>query len=136
MRGTSPVPTISDIVDGVWDELIPSPVSYSTAQYLKDASTKVTAVQADYTRRTAFTYGPTALAAGAYYTPAAGTLVTSAILVGVAAKLEVYANVKILGVPAAGLYGHVLWLYCDGTLQRFKNTDGAGQDLEITGMTP
>lgn len=144
VRATGVAPTVQQNVDGVWDEDVSSThTTVGTAgSRLEAAYDRITGILADYARRTPFTYGPTNLAAGATFVPAAGTVVTIAALDSVAADdfKIVHGTVVVLtsGDGADGnalLSGYVGMLYCDGTNVGIKNADSAGRDLVIEGIT-
>jgi len=135
--------SLASIADAVWDEVISvgHTISNSSAHNLRNAYTNSADIKTDYTRRTAYTYGPTNLAAGATYVPVAGTVVTLAALDAVADEdfrimhgaIEVFKiNIATIDV---WLKGYVGMLYCDGTNVGIKNADAAGRDLVIEGFT-
>lgn len=142
MRATSNPPSLAAIADTVWDEPLTAPthdVPNSGGQRVRVMQTLVTTVNSNYTRRTAYTYGPTSLGAGATYVPVAGTVVTLAVLDGAGAQdfSIQYAAVKVMdNIATSGLVdGYVGMLYCDGTDVGIKNGSGGGLDLSIEGFT-
>lgn len=77
-----------------------------------------------------------ALAAGATFELPEEVIVYNALLLQ-AAKLEVYMSTyKLLGVPGAGIAGHVGPFMCQGPtfLIGFKNTDAAQKALALSGL--
>jgi len=140
MRATSNPPSLAGIADAVWDELVAGHVAAGTAcKTLQDGKLYAYNVSVNYARRTPYTYGPTGLAAGATYVPAAGTVVTVAALDGSAAQdFQVMHGTKTVmdNIGGSGLVdGYVGMLYCDGVDIGIKNSSGGALNLSIEGFT-
>ena len=143
MRATSNPPTPAQNADAVWDEDVNTEhqTANTAGNFIGLVKSRILTIHADYGRRTAYTYGPTSLASGATYVPAAGTVVTVALLDGVAADdfHIVHGTVQIFKIGDQAEFwvsGYVGALYCDGTNVGIKNADAAGRDLSIEGFTP
>jgi len=120
------------IADTVWDETRASHIAGgsmgATITLMQDMGNK-------YTRRTAYTFGPTEIASGAYFTPVGGTLITI-ITCELNNVLELFhGSMEILAVPAGALHGFGVTIYCDGINVKFKNTAGTGEDVSAEGIT-
>jgi len=93
----------------------------------------------------AFEYGPTSLADGATYVPAAGTLVYDATLkdAAVADSADFYVldagNTVLVDAFNLGQSnqkrGIGIPIYCDGTDIGFKNNSGDARDLHLFGLS-
>lgn len=124
------------IADALWDELRTGhDVVIDSFGYAIDKMwERVGYMYADYAKGVPYHYEDT-LVGGAFYIPAAGSLIFSAAL-NVENKLEVYnGNNLMLGVPGVGLFGHFMSMYADGTRLKFKNTDGSDFTLYLDGIT-
>lgn len=140
MRATSNPPSLAGIADAVWDELLAGHgILTSFGQRLTQIHTYTGNIKDDYARRLPYTYGPTNLAAGATYVPAAGTVVTVAALDGAGAQdfKVMHGAIAVMdNIANSGLVdGYVGMLYCDGTDVGIKNGSGGGLDLSIEGFT-
>jgi len=93
-----------------------------------------------------YTYGPTALANGAYYVPAANTIVHTALLDGATvdalseffvADLETLEHIvdAFLIAENADKVGMARVITCDGTNMRFGNFTGAQMNLKLQGVS-
>jgi len=74
------------------------------------------------------------LAAGAYFTPPAKTIILTAEF-QVVDKLELWGTYGIIQIASGGESGFIGALYCDGAGVRFKNTDVAAQLLMLFGVS-
>lgn len=142
MRATANPPSLAGIADAVWDELTSTHViGGSFGEDFTDIHTYLAVISGDYARRTAYTYGPTALGAGATYVPVAGTVITLAAMDGIANdKFEIVHGTTVVAnsgdINVEGwVKGYLGFIYCDGTDIGIKNNDGAGHDLVIEGFT-
>jgi len=132
------------IADAVWDEAYAGHTAGAIfGQLIKTTFDDAQIMVPNYSRRTLYTYGPTNLAAGATFVPAAGTVVTIASLSGVAANdfMIVHGAITVMQAGALNqdnplIKGYVGMLYCDGTNVGIKNNDVAGRDLSLEGITP
>jgi len=133
MRATAHTPNLTQIVDGVLDEILAGHVIPDSL------GQRVGSIYATMARRTPYSYGPAALGAGATYVPVAGTVVTVAVLDGAGAQdfHVVHGAVSVMdNVAGSGLVdGYVGMLYCDGTDVGIKNASGGGLNLSIEGFT-
>lgn len=135
--------SLAAIADAVWDEDKAGHIAIanSFAEMVDTQSIRVLTIASSFARRTPYTYGPTNLAAGATYVPAAGTVVTVAALDAVADEdfRIMHGAIEIFKINIATidvwLKGYVGMLYCDGTNVGLKNADAAGRDLVIEGFT-
>ncbi len=93
----------------------------------------------------AYSYGPTALADGAFFVPPAQTLVTQAVLKDstVDANNEFYWSDTLTNLISDAFSideinskrGIPRVIYCDGTNVKIRNNTGAQQELQLRGLT-